>query len=105
MLLCKCVSLSTYFLINKNEMLLKKLFHLIVGPQGLLNKLSLKSGHLSKHYHPQLILEYNSNAQCLNTLRVLFDNLLTFNFQLAKKKVEHKENREIAMFLRYVSDL
>ena len=75
-------------------MLLKKLFHLIVGHQGLLNKLSLKSGHLSKHYHPQLILEYNSNAQCLNTLRVLFDNLLTFNFQLAKKKLRIKKTKK-----------
>ena len=75
-------------------MLLKKLFHFIVGPQGLLNKLSLKSGHLSKHYHPQLILEYNSNAQCLNTLGVLFDNLLTFNFQLAKKKLHVKKTEK-----------
>ena len=83
--------LSINFFIEKIEMLLNKLFHLTVGPQGLLNKLSLKSGHLSKHYHPQLILEYNSNAQCLNTLRVLFDNLLTFNFQLAKKNLHIKK--------------
>ena len=86
--------LSTNFLIIKNEMLLKKLFHLIAGPQGLLNKLSLKSGHLSKHCHPQLILDCNSNAQCLNTLRVLFDNLLTFNLQLAKQKLHIKKTEK-----------
>ena len=43
----------------------KQLKLALKGPQVLLNMLSLKSGHLSKHYHPQLILDYFTQCKTL----------------------------------------